>query len=115
MTAVSAGCVVVSLSTRQDGVVARVGVTGEIDLTVEDALAGAVCQLGALAPRAVVIDLTDVTFAGTSLVNFLMRVRGVIPHDASMRTLGAIPLVRRVLAVTAVDQLVGLESADSTG
>jgi anti-anti-sigma factor len=90
-----------------------VGLAGEIDLAAEDALAAAVSELASMAPSAVVIDLTDVTFAGSSLVNFLIRVRDVIPERASMRTLGATPLVRRMLIVTAVDQFVGLADAVS--
>jgi anti-anti-sigma factor len=83
---------------------------GDIDLAVEPALVVAVGELEALAPRAVVIDLADVTFAGASLVNFLIRVRNVIPGTASMRVLGATPIVERVLTVTAVDKFVGLHA-----
>jgi anti-anti-sigma factor len=111
MTAVTGSCVVVSVSTRHDGVVARVDLTGEIDLAAEAALAVTVCELEALAPSAVVIDLTGVTFSGSSLANFLVQVRGVIPDHASMRTVGAGPLVRQLLTVTAVDQLIGLDDA----
>jgi hypothetical protein len=36
-------------------------------------------------PSAVLIDVTDVSFAGSDLVNFLVRVRDVIPEHASIR------------------------------
>ena len=111
MAAVSAVQVAVSVSTRHDGPVADVWLTGDIDLAAEAALAEAAEELRVLAPRSVMIDLAGVTFAGTSLVSFLVRVRTVIPGGASMTTRGPIPLVRRVLIVTAVDQLVGLDLA----
>jgi anti-anti-sigma factor len=113
MPAVSAGGAMVSVSTPDNGVVASVAMTGEIDLAAEACLAAAVAELGSTAPSAVVIDVTEVTFAGSDLVNFLVRVRDVIPEQASMRIRGVSPLVRHMLIVTAVDQFVGLDDAVS--
>jgi anti-anti-sigma factor len=96
------------VSVRSDSSVAYVRMAGAVDIAGDSELAAAVECLALLAPQTVVMDLADVTFACSTLANFLVRVNRVIPDGAAMVAHGAIPSVRRLLHLTAVDTLVGM-------
>ena len=87
---------------------ACVRIAGEIDMAVEPALGDAIEQLIALAPHTVEVDLTAVTFSGTSLANFFAQVYNVIPDGATIVAQGASPCVRRVLELTGISEIVSL-------
>ena len=100
-------CVVTILATPGDDTV-WIRLVGALEMDAEATLDVAIDRVQNLAPRTVLIDLAGVTFAGSVLVRFLILVHGAAPH-ASIRLRHARPMIRHVLAVTAVDQMVILD------
>jgi anti-anti-sigma regulatory factor len=74
-----------------------VQVAGDIDINAEPGLAAAADQLRADAPRIVLIDVAGVTFACSTLANFLVRVHNAIPHGALLVVCRPSPRTRYVL------------------
>jgi anti-anti-sigma factor len=92
---------VVTVFARPGAAVACVCIAGEVDLAAESALADAANQLSVAAPRVVFIDLAAVTFGGSTLVTFLVRVLNVIP-GLSLVLCRPTPMVRRVISLTSL-------------
>ena len=108
MSTISVAPVSVAALTRYRKKTIYVRMAGEVDIAVEPALGDAIDRLVALTPQSVEVDLTLVTFGGTSLANFFARVYCVIPEGATMVVHGACPSVRRVLEATGIGELVSL-------
>jgi anti-anti-sigma regulatory factor len=79
--------------------------SGEIDLPACELLTGAAERLSHSRTRHVVVDLADVTFAGSALLNFLGRLECATdgativlrrPSAAARLVLGAVPISNRV-------------------
>ena len=79
---------------------ARVCLAGEIDVAAVVALSETVDWLTALAPVSVLVDLAELTFAGATLPNFVVRVRQAVPDGAELILWRARPTTRWVLRVT---------------
>ncbi|WP_199517210.1 STAS domain-containing protein [Nucisporomicrobium flavum] len=78
---------------------------GALDIDADPVLAAAVTRLSELAPRAVVLDLAGVTFAGATLCHFLVRTRTTVP-GAAILIRNASPQVQFVMTATGIDGLV---------
>jgi hypothetical protein len=62
----------------------HVCLAGEIDMAASAALSKTVDWLTALAPIHVLIDLAELTFACSTLPNFVVRVRHALPDGAEL-------------------------------
>jgi anti-anti-sigma factor len=87
------------------GEAVHVHISGDVDLLGEADLASAALRLAATRYRSVYVDLTGITFAGTSLVNFLFTVSVRIRVGVSMSLCGPTPVVRRIIELTCLDQV----------
>ena len=96
---------VVTVSARPGAAVACVCLAGDVDLAAESALVDAANQLSLAAPRVVFLDLAAVTFGGSTLVTFLVRVLNTIPYGLSLVLCRPTPMVRRVISLTSLDLL----------
>lgn len=74
--------------------------SGEMDMAASAVLSNTVDWLAASAPTTVLIDLADITFAGSTLPNFVARVRHAVPDDAELIIWRARPATQWVLRVT---------------
>jgi stage II sporulation protein AA (anti-sigma F factor antagonist) len=83
---------------------AIVFVSGEIDMLVEERLAGAL-EAAQYAVADVTVDLTKVTFMDSSGLNVLVRAYQRAPERGSCRVVGARGLARRVMDLTGVAAL----------
>jgi anti-anti-sigma regulatory factor len=100
-------CLVTILAPAGDDTV-WIRLVGAVEMDAEAALDVAIDRVRDLAPHTVLIDLAGVTFAGSVLVGFLIRVHAAAPH-ASIRLRHAKPMIQFVLTVTAVDKMVILD------
>ncbi|GAB3973691.1 STAS domain-containing protein [Plantactinospora veratri] len=73
---------------------------GEIDMASSAVLAKAVDWLTALSPVSVLVDLAELTFACSTLPNFVVRVRRAVSDDAELTLWRPRPAIDRVLRVT---------------
>ena len=87
----------VAVVSRPGSACACVRVAGDIDINAEPGLAAAADQLRAAAPGTVLIDLAGVTFACSTLANFLVCVHNAIPDEASLVLCRSTPRTRHML------------------
>lgn len=73
---------------------------GEIDMASSAVLARTVDWLTAVAPVSVLMDLAELTFAGSTLPNFVVRVRQAMPDGAELVLWRASPATEWVLRAT---------------
>ncbi|MFC6022838.1 STAS domain-containing protein [Plantactinospora solaniradicis] len=73
---------------------------GEIDIASSAVLSKAVDWLTALGPVIVLVDLAELTFACSTLSNFVVRVRQSMPDDAELILWRARPATEWMLRVT---------------
>lgn len=90
--------------------IALVYVRGAIDPAVEPALHDVVEQLRAMAPRTVLVDLAEVTFAGSTLANFVAQVRDALPAEASLAVCRPSAMTRQVLMLAGVGRVPVLDA-----
>ncbi|MET8152487.1 hypothetical protein ACIBSW_22660 [Actinoplanes sp. NPDC049668] len=79
---------------------AHVCLTGDIDLAASAVLSATIDWLTALAPVSVLVDLADVTFACSTLPNFVVRIRRAVPDGTELVLWRARPATGWVLRVT---------------
>ena len=87
------------------GEAVHVHISGDVDLLCEADLATTALQLPAASYSTVYVDLTGITFAGTSLVNFLFAMSARFRAGVSMSLCGPSPIVRRIIELTCLDQV----------
>ena len=87
----------IAVSTRPADAAVYVRIAGDVDVTNEPALARAASWLSTEAPHTVFVDLGGITFAGATLVTFLVRVINAIPPGSSLVLCRPTPNMRRVL------------------
>ena len=75
---------VITLAQSQDDHIVCVSIAGDVDMAGEAQLARAARQLAATCCTRVYVDLIAVTFAGSTLINFLFRLSTHLPGNASM-------------------------------
>jgi anti-anti-sigma factor len=95
----------VSVVAPSDSPSVWVRLVGDVDMVGESALAEAIDRLDRPALRLVVIDLAAVTFACSTLANFLAALHQAHP-GAALVLHRASPMVRRIVRVTGVDRFV---------
>jgi anti-anti-sigma factor len=108
MTTVSVSQHITGVNHDVDCQVAVVRIIGDVDMTTAPALEGAVDELRAAAPRRVVVDLSGVTFASTTLIRFFARMRTAVRRGTPLMASGATPIVRRILEVTGTSEYITL-------
>jgi anti-anti-sigma factor len=81
---------------------ALVHLGGAIDPVVEPALREVVEQLGTAAPRTVLVDLAEVTFACSTLANLVVQVCAALPPEASLAVCRPSAMTRQVLTLAGV-------------
>ncbi|MEU4788828.1 STAS domain-containing protein [Micromonospora tulbaghiae] len=106
MVQVSGDHFVITVLTAPRPPAALVCLAGEIDMDADPALSGVVDRLSAVAPSEVVVDLADVTFASSTLLNFLARARVALRADTALVVCRPRHHTRRLLEMTNVGQLV---------
>jgi hypothetical protein len=94
-------CAVAVRSIPDHGTV-RVYVSGVVDPVATPVLADAVDQIRTIAPDTVVIDVAAVTFACSTLANFVTHVGRAAPQ-ASLAVVHGTPLIHRILTATGVN------------
>lgn len=82
-----------------------VHLAGDLDLAAEPALDDAVARIAALAPRTVVVDLAAVTFACTTLANFIVALYHALPGGTPLLLCRPPPLTRRVLELASMEMI----------
>jgi anti-anti-sigma factor len=83
---------------------AYVRLAGDVDLAGEPELSTVVSQLTAAGCREVEVNLADVTFAGTSLLNFLART--AVHGHARIAVSGANALLRHLIELSGLGTVV---------
>jgi anti-anti-sigma factor len=78
---------------------AFVRIAGDVDMSDAATLAEAYDQLAWARPHAVCLDLADVTFAGSTLVNFIVRLQNAMAEGTRFAVCRATPMALRVLTV----------------
>ena len=101
-------CVVTILAPPGDDTM-WIRLVGAVEMDAEAALDVAIDRVQNRVPRTVLIDLAGVTFAGSVLVHFLIRVHAAAPH-ASICLRHARPMIQFVLTVTDVDKMVAIDN-----
>ncbi|WP_410811528.1 STAS domain-containing protein [Micromonospora sp. 067-2] len=101
---------VITVLAAPGGPTALVCLAGEIDLAAGPALSGVVDRLSASAPTEVVVDLADVTFACSTLPNFLVRVHRALPDSSALVVCRPTVNTRRLLQVTNMTRIATLRS-----
>jgi anti-anti-sigma factor len=96
---------IVSIVARPDSPSAWIRLVGEIDTAAVPALTDAVERLNGRRMRYVVIDLTAVTFACSTLANFLAALHRAHP-DADLVLHHPSRMVLAILAMTGLDEYV---------
>lgn len=92
----------------------EIRVAGELDRDAAPMLAGVTQYLNDLAPLHVVVELGELSFAGSALPNWLARIRSQLPSRPSVAIRHPQPLVRNVLAITNMADLVDRSRAIDT-
>ena len=106
----SADIFTASVLTDPDGSSALVCLAGEIDMTASAALTKVAEQLSTVAPVQVVIDLTEVTFAGATLPNFVADVHRRLPTATTLLLCGPDSSILQVLQASGMEQIATLRS-----
>ncbi len=88
----------------EDGVVC-LRLIGEIDEDCEQVLTHTAADLRRLAPQRVFVDLAEVSFAGATLVNFLMRVVRAAPPTCATVLCRPTRQTVRLLRITSTDSI----------
>jgi anti-anti-sigma factor len=91
-----------TVSTSSTTGIALVCLEGVIDPVAKPMLRVVVDQLRAAAPSIVLVDLTEVTFACSTLANFMAQVRDALPSEASLAVCRPSAMTQRVLTLAGV-------------
>ncbi|MEH1164119.1 hypothetical protein V6V47_01885 [Micromonospora sp. CPCC 205539] len=79
---------------------ALVCLAGEIDLAANSALSAVADRLSAIAPTQIVVDVAEVTFACSTLPNFLARVHLNLPDRSALLVCRPTTSIQRLLDLT---------------
>lgn len=78
---------------------AFVRLSGDVDLSDTPTLTAAYDQVVKARPQVIWLDLAEVTFAGSTLVNFLLRLRNALPEETRFAVCRPTWIASRVLTV----------------
>ncbi|QDY06309.1 STAS domain-containing protein [Micromonospora sp. HM134] len=110
MAQVSGAHFVITLLTSPRRLPALVCLAGEIDMEADPALSGVVARLSATAPTEVVVDLAEVTFASSTLLNFLARAHLALAADSTLVVCRPGESTLRLLRATNMEDIVTLRA-----
>jgi len=82
--------------------------SGEMDICAYPVLVDAADQVAAVAPHVAVVDLAAITFAGSVLLNFLVRVHQALPAGSELVVCRPTPGIRRILDIAAMQRLAAI-------
>lgn len=108
MAQVSGDHFVITVLATPEAHTALVCLAGEIDLAAVPALSDVADRLAAIEPAEVVVDLAAVTFACSTLPNFLARVHLTLPDSTTLIVCRPTTSTRRVLEITGMEQIMTL-------
>lgn len=108
MAQVSGDHFVITVLAAPDVPTALVRLAGEIDLQASPTLSDVADRLSAIAPSEIVVDLAAVTFACSTLLNFLARVRLTLPGSTALVVCRPTTNIRRLLDMTDMGQIATL-------
>ena len=97
-----------SMSLRAEDGVAYLRLIGEIDGDCEQVLTYTAADLRRLAPQRVFMDLAEVSFAGATLVNFVVRVVQAVPPTCATVLCRPTRQTVRLLRLTSTDSIAAL-------
>lgn len=100
----------VTVRVGADGPVMVVCLAGEIDAAAAATLTEAADHLSSVATADIVVDLSEVTFACSTLPNFLDRVHRDLPTGSELTVCRPTPNTRWVLQATGMDRIAALRS-----
>ena len=95
--------IIVAVTAHQHAVC--VFITGDIDMAGEPELANLSRHLAATECASVYVDLAGITFAGSTLVNFVSRLAGQLPEHIPVILCRPRAFVQHIIELTALDQL----------
>ena len=102
---------IVTVSVSLDRSRAQVSLGGELDIDVRPDLDEVLERLSVAAPGRVDVDLAAVTYAGSVLPNFLVRVRAVLPVASTITVSDPTPWTSFVLRITDMAEIVKISEA----
>ncbi|MCA2211733.1 STAS domain-containing protein [Jidongwangia harbinensis] len=79
---------------------AQICLAGDIDMTALAVLSGTIDWLTMVEPVSVLVDLTGVTFACSTLPNFVVRLRHVLPGGVELILWQPGPTIMRIFRIT---------------
>ena len=94
---------------------ARFTLSGEIDAAWMADNQHRIADLLEPRPQRVVVDLEEVTFMDSTGLNLLARcLKATTPQKGEVAVLNPSPMVRKILAITGLDQVVTVEGGEDT-
>ena len=100
--------VVVSVVDSRGHEFACVRIAGDVGIAAEVEFAAALDQLDALRCANVCVDLAEVSFAGTALLSFLVRVINRVPSDTPVLLCRPSRLTRHLIELSFLDTIATL-------
>jgi anti-anti-sigma factor len=94
-----------TISLCNDAEHVHLAVSGEVDMEMRPHLNDALRRVSLAMPRSVYVDLADVTFAGSTLANFLLRVRQALPDESPLVLCRPAPTTHLILRITDLTRL----------
>ncbi|GAA4244925.1 STAS domain-containing protein [Dactylosporangium darangshiense] len=83
----------------------EISLCGAVDIAIEHELGSVLDHVSTAPPSSIVINVANVTFACSTLANFIVCLHNIAPA-APVVLLGCTPRIHRVLCLTGVDSLV---------
>lgn len=84
---------------------ALVCLSGEIDMAASVALSHAANRLSTVAPAIVIVDLANVTFACSTLPNFVVHLHQCLPVSSTLLLCRPITSIRQLLQMTGMGEI----------
>lgn len=98
-----------ALTVHHDDGVPVISVTGDVDMATDNAISAEIGDQLAMRPRALIIDLTEVTFLGLAGVTLLVAAAAMAQRSGvRLAVVASRRAVLRVLELTGVNQLLDL-------
>ncbi|MER7283371.1 STAS domain-containing protein [Dactylosporangium sp. NPDC000244] len=83
----------------------EISLFGAIDVAIENELDNVLDHVSNALPSSIAINVANVTFACSTLANFIVRLRNIAPAALVVLS-GCTPMIHRILCLTGVDDLV---------
>ena len=110
MSILPSGKLAIIMAVSVDQYAVCVRLAGDVDLAGEADLASLVDNLAASRCRLVYIDLHSITFAGSTLINFLFRLSSHLPSHTSMTLCRPGAMTRQLIELKGVDKVAAVRA-----